>query len=148
MELAAHLADQLHEPTLDVGVDVLELRPKRKRAGLELAAHGLEPFHDRVALSVGQHARPRQRARPRDAAGDVLRPEPTIEGEGGREPLGGGVGPLREPAAPGLTHGSRAAMSAMMCSVTSRRAARAEPPLDENRRGRPKRTVIGVGRGI
>ena len=37
-------------------------------------------------------------------------------------------------------------MSAMMRSVTSRRAARAEPPLGEKRRGAPKRTASGVAR--
>src|SRR5207245_11219868 len=93
---------------------------------------------------VAESPRPGQRPRPRDAARDVLRPEPPVERERAGEALGRGVGALREPAAPGLRHGSSAAMSAMMRAVTSRRVSRAPAPFGEKPRGGPKRTATGV----
>ena len=124
VELAADVPHQLDEPPLDVGVDVLQLGPEAEGAGVQLAAHRLQSLHQRVGLGGGEQAGAGQRARPRDAAGDVVGPQPLIERERAGEALGGGIGGLAEAPAPGLAHGSSAAMSSMIRCVMLERTRR------------------------
>ncbi len=102
VQLAADLTDQLLKTPLDVHVDVLELRAVREGTRRQLVPDRGEPSHDRVALGGGQEPRPGEGLGPGDAPGDVVRPEPPIEGERPGEPLGGRIGALRESPAPEL----------------------------------------------
>ncbi len=102
VELPAHLARDLDETALDVHVDVFELPAKGESAALELRAHGLEALVDGRALRGVDESRTLERLCPRDAAANVVEPEPPVEGQRGGEGLGRGVGPRREAAPPGL----------------------------------------------
>ncbi len=171
VELAAHRPRQLDEAALHVHVDVLELAPEREGAALELAADPVEARQQALELRLGDQLRPRERARPRRASGQIVGPEPPVEGQGRGEGFGGRIGPGGEAPGPGLargrtgggheaparpaaaagTGGTRrsAAISAMMRRVASSRSVRAMGP----RRARPKwigspnRTASGRRRG-
>src|SRR5262249_31735626 len=172
VQLAADLADQLLKAPLDVGVDVLELEAEREGPGRQLVADRGEPPDDGVALGGGQEPGARERLGPRDAAGDVVRPESPVEGERSSELLGAWIGAGRETAAPELLrlrraarrsrtapwsralarprlHGRSAAMSSMIRRVTWTRAfRRARKPSPAKQRAGPKRPPIGTRRGM
>ena len=171
VELAAHRPHDLDEAPLHVHVDVLELAPERERAALQLPANPVEPRQQALQLRLGDQLGPRERARPCRAAGQVMGPQPPVEGQRRREGLGGRIGPFGEAPRPGLARGRAgggheaparpaaaagavgtrrsAAISAMMRRVTSSRSVRAMGP----RRARPKwigspnRTASGWRRG-
>jgi hypothetical protein len=147
VELAADLAHELDEPPLHVGVNVLELRAEGERPRGQLLAHRLQTLHQRVGLRRADEPCARERPRPGDAAHDVVRPEPLVEGERAGEAFGGGIGGLGEPPAPRLAHGNSAAMSSMMRWVMRERAVRSCPSASK-RRGGPKRTASGWRRGM
>ena len=140
--------------------------PFSVRGRLELAAHRRQPLHDRVALGGGQQPGSSERLGPRDAPGDVVRPEPSVEGQRAREALGGRIGALGEPSAPELLrfrraaprsrtlagsrlHGRSAAMSSMIRRVTRMRALRPPcGPSPEKQRAGPNLTPSGTRRGM
>ena len=166
VQLSPDVADQLLETPLDVRVDVLELGPEREGARGQLVPNGLEPLHDRVALRRRQEAGLREGLCPRDAAGDVMRPETTVEGERSGEALGGRIGAPGEAPAPELLgrrcgggrglalsgprlHGNSAAMSSMIRRVTwSRTLRRPLAPSSEKQRAGPNLTPSGTRRGM
>jgi hypothetical protein len=149
VELAAQGPDQLHQATLDIHVNVLELGPERKGPGLELAADRIQALEDGVALGVGEESRPAEGPGPGFAALEVVSGQPSVEGQGGGEALGGGVSPPREATGPGLLHVSSAAISTMIRWVTPARTSRGSTSgTGANTRGRPKRTRSGCRRGM
>ena len=114
VQLAADLAHQLEEPALDVHVDVLELGPEGERAALQLTPHRVQAGDDPIALGIGEQAGPRQRAGPRHAAHDVVRPQPLIERQRAGEARGGRIGGA-EPGARGERAIGRAHGSSPRC---------------------------------
>src|SRR5213596_389416 len=102
VELPADRADELGEAPLDRHVDVLVGGQEAEAAGVELAAHAREPLLEARALAPGEEPRAHQRAHVRHAAGDVVRVEAAVEGQGGREGLGRGGGRRGEASGPRL----------------------------------------------
>ena len=135
VELPADGADELGEPPLDRHVDVLVGGQEAEAAGVELAAHAREPALEARALAPGEEPRAHQRAHVRHAAGDVVRVEAAVEGQGGREGLGRGGGRRGEASGPRLRrprpgaaaiHGLLRSTSALMRS--RRPESRMNPP--------------------
>src|SRR5262249_31968428 len=153
VELGGGRAGELDQTPLHVHVDVLEFSAERKRAGFDLAPHGVEALQNRLALVGGEQSGPPERTGPRRASRNVMQGEAAVECERRGEALGRGIGAPGEPARPGLAglgaQDSRAAMSAMTRAVTLCRASRTVPATPfVKQRGGPKRTRSGCSRGI
>ena len=127
VELAAHGPGQLDEPPLHVHVDVLELLAEGKAAALQLALHGFEPGFDLSQLAGLDEPGALEGAGPGEAAANVLRPEPTVEGQGRGEGLGHRIRALREAAAPGLACARTASGRGHEASASPRRADTGRP---------------------
>src|SRR5437763_1874767 len=103
VELPADGAEELRQPPLDRHVDVLVGAKKAEAAGVELAAHAREPALEAGALAPGEKPRAHQRARMSHAAGDVVRVEAAVKGQGGGEGFGRGGGRRGEASSPPLS---------------------------------------------
>ena len=102
VELAGDWADELAEPSLVRGVDVLVAGLDDEGVRGPLFGNLAEPLDELVALVVGDDARLRERLGVALAAADVLLRHPAVEGEGLVELLHERVDVLRESPAPEL----------------------------------------------
>src|SRR5687767_14770958 len=100
MKSTTGVANPFDETTLDKAVDVLVRTCDRLRVAPALLEDHLQRADDRFAVFPAEHPRGFQRVRPRDAAGDVVLKEQTVEAERDAEVEGGRIGCSVEAAGP------------------------------------------------
>src|SRR5438132_13983098 len=76
VELPAERADQLGEPALDRHVDVLVRGEEAEAAGVELAGDGGQAALEARTFPPREQPGAHERVHVRDAAGDIVAPEP------------------------------------------------------------------------
>ncbi len=79
VQLGPDVADQLGDPALDRGVDVLVARCEHKGARLELLLHDVEGLHQRGHLAVAEDARLAEALDVRARAGQVVAGQRPVE---------------------------------------------------------------------
>ena len=87
VQLLAGIADPLDQPMLDVHVQVFQVHPPLKLAGLDLFADLPQAGDDALHFAFFQNAGAAQHAAMGDGAANVLAIEPPVESHGGRELL-------------------------------------------------------------
>src|SRR5262249_10096602 len=84
---AGRWPDQLAQPRLDIGMDVLELYLESEAALGDLCLYLIEAELDRIAVGLTEDALAHQHGGMGPAAGDVLAPEAAVDADGGVDPL-------------------------------------------------------------
>src|SRR5262249_27847011 len=80
-------ADQLAQPRLDIGMDVLELYLEGEAAFGDLGLDLVEAKRDGLAVGLTEDALANQHGGVGPAAGDVLAPEAAVDADRGVDPL-------------------------------------------------------------